>query len=218
MSTPYPLGANLYKDQRSRAFPHITTTTQLITRWWRHYGPILNQGDTGSCTGHGPTQLLNTAPWHRPRTTYLTDQDARTWYGDNTEIDTFAGTWPPDDTGSSLLAAMKTGQKYGKWKGYRWVFTGAQGVAEALQAGPVVMATTWLEQMFYPDANGVLNVSGNSAGGHCYFIHRYTVTTRRFSMINSWGPEWGLTGHAWFNWDDLDRLLEDDGECAQPIL
>jgi hypothetical protein len=215
--TPFSLGARMHKDEASRAYPHTAVAT-LRTVWWRHYGPILDQGNLGSCTGNAPAQLLNTGPWHKLRAPYLGEPDAVEWYAENTRTDPFSGEYPPEDTGSSLLAAMKVGVRHGRWSGYRWGFKGAQSVAEMLQSGPVVVATPWLGGMFYPMADGTLQVTGNEEGGHCYYFHRLNAVRRRFGMINSWGPDWGLTGHAWINWDDLDHLLLGlDGEAAQPV-
>jgi hypothetical protein len=125
MTTRFGLGARLHKDPRSRAYPHPVKTTAPQTVTWAHYGPVLDQGQVGSCTGNGPVQLLNSAPWHKPWTPYLDEHAARVWYGENTRNDPFPGEWLPDDTGSSLTAAMETGRRRGYWSRYSWVFTGS---------------------------------------------------------------------------------------------
>jgi hypothetical protein len=81
--------------------------------------------------------------------------------------------------------------------------------------GPVMVGTTWLEQMFYPDSRGRLTVAGQVAGGHEYLINGKSGSWLR--VMNSWGSTWGQDGMAWIKVADLARLLDDQGDATVPI-
>lgn len=234
MDTPFPLGAIEHKDPASRAYPVRTVFPDRPgTVEWPLYGPVLDQGrwwnpdlgeeiGLGSCTGNGRAQLLNTRPHHVARSRYWTEDDAVRWYAEATREDPFPGEYDPrtnwEDTGSSMLTVLRIMKRDGAISEYRHVFTGAVGLAEALQWGPVMMATPWRERMFAPDDHGRIVVGGEIAGWHCWVCNRYNAQSRRFGGLNSWGGGWGLRGRFWFTWDGADSLLlGDHGEASLPV-
>ena len=78
---------------------------------WKHHGPVLDQGQLGSCTANALCQALNTEP-NRWRTDPPLDETAAVGlYAVATTIDPFVGRWPLNDTGSSGLAVCKAAQK-----------------------------------------------------------------------------------------------------------
>jgi hypothetical protein len=206
------LGARLDgKDERSRAF-RAPLAEDIRTVQHKLYGPVLDQW-VGSCTGHSATQNLNCKPLHTPRETYYNDAVAMRIYSRATQIDPWAGQYPPDDTGSSCLAAAKATKEFGYISSYRWAF-GFDEMLRALMLQPVVVGTVWLNNMFQTDSKHFLDVSGGVAGGHAYLIVGYSRVFKYFTMLNSWGIGWGNRGRARIKADDMRRLIEDDGETV----
>jgi hypothetical protein len=207
-----PLGARLDgKDERSRAF-RAPLAAEIHTVRHTHYGPVLRQW-VGSCTGHSAAQNLNSKPLHQPRTPYKTDGHAMDIYKLATTLDPWSGQYPPEDTGSSVLAAAKAAQRLGYIGGYQWAF-GYNQLLAALMLQPVVVGTVWYDRMFNLGRYGFLNVSGSVAGGHAYLIIGYAAHDRYFTILNSWGVDWGRKGRARIKAADMRRLIKDDGEAV----
>jgi hypothetical protein len=205
------LGARLDgKDERSRAF-RAPLAAEIHTVQHKHFGPILNQW-VGSCTGHSATQNLNCRPLHIARKPYYNDSTAMRIYSRATQIDPWPGSYPPEDTGSSCLAAAKATKEFGFITAYRWAF-GYDQMLAALMLNPVVIGTTWYDNMFEPNTLGFLDVSGRVAGGHAYLVVGYSRVFKYFTILNSWG-NWGRKGKARIKADDMRRLIEDDGEAV----
>lgn len=70
--------------------------------------------------------------------------------------------------------------------------------------------------MNYAD-DGKVRVGGYLLGGHAIVAHGVSVTRRTVRLHNSWGPYWGINGEADISWDDLDRLLHEQGEACIPL-
>lgn len=206
------LGARLDgKDERSRNF-RAPLAEDIRTVMHKHYGPVLNQW-VGSCTGHESTQRLNCWPLHTAREQYYNDSVAMRIYSRATQIDPWAGEYPPDDTGSSVLAAAKAAKEFGYISGYRWCFGYDQMLAGLMQ-NPVGIGTNWYDNMFHPTRVGFLDVSGSLAGGHAYLVTGYSKVYKYFTILNSWSIAWGNKGRARIKADDMRRLIEDDGEAV----
>lgn len=206
------LGARLDgKDEQSRAF-RAPLAEEIHTVQHKHYGPVLNQW-VGSCTGHSAAQNLNCKPLHTAREVYYNDSDAMSIYSLATTLDPWPGQYPPEDTGSSCLAAAKATKEFGHISAYRWAF-GYNQMLAALMFNPVVIGTNWYDEMFHPTHVGFLNVSGPLAGGHAYLVVGYSKVYKYFTILNSWGIGWGRHGKARIKADDMRRLIEDDGEAV----
>lgn len=212
------LGRRVEHDPRSRGFP-ADRATRLRTVEHAHYGPVLDQGQLGSCTGNAMAQLLNCDPYVATRGgQLLTEADAVQLYSDATRLDPYDGEYPPADTGSSGLAAAKAARNRGLIHSYRHAF-GLTHTLYAIPLRPVIIGIPWLARMFDVRADGWLDVSGDVAGGHEVCLTGLDVDAAAVTVLNSWGDGWGMAGTAWLAWADLDRLLRDDGDCttATPI-
>lgn len=211
------LGRHVFHDSRSRRFDLAETAgSKLPTtpiRWHRR-GPIFDQGDLGCCTACAALGLMMTELFADGTVYTLTD--AHDFYSAETRLDGVPGTYPPDDTGSNGLAAMKVLRRRGQIKAYAHAFSPYTAVA-ALTRGPIAVGTLWLNSMFNP-VDGRIAVDRRSAiaGGHEYVIDGWDPSTLRVHMTNSWGESWGVDGGAEIDFSDLAWLLGQQGDAVQP--
>lgn len=220
-STPFPLGRIAQFDNRSRNFSFTPSIGGPKANVMHHvWGKRLNQGDTGSCTGNATVGARNTSPNHKPRDPIYDEMMARKVYALATTLDDIPGTWNEDgtgeDTGSSGLAAMKAGVKLGLLTSYQWCF-GLDHMLLSLNDRPVCVGTNWYEDMFNPDSSGLVKVGGSLAGGHEWEIRGQSLEHRVFFGVQSWGDKWGVHGLFTISFDDVNRLLNEDGDVKVPI-
>jgi C1A family cysteine protease len=214
MTTLFPLGRVVEHDPRSLSFP--APDGKVKSKTWRHYGPILDQGDVGSCTGNAAAQAMNTTPNHH-HGFLLTEADALDIYHWATVLDGYPGEYPPDDTGSSGLAAAKALKQRQSITRYEHAF-GLDHALAALMSGPVMLGTNWFDGMFNPDGKGYVTPDGAVAGGHEYLLVGVNLNGRSVTCLNSWGSSWGLKGKFHMTFDTLDALLSADGDATLPII
>lgn len=181
--------------------------------------PIMDQGDVGSCTGHaGTNALASDALWAAGQPAIEAHAGgphafAVGLYAQATQVDPWPGQYTPDDTGSDGLSVAKALQARGLISGYQHA-TSLEAALTALADRPVIVGTSWLNGMYDPDSTGKLSVTGTSAGGHEYALDELDVERQRVWIRNSWSDTWGVQGRAWMTWDDLAKLLADDGDCT----
>lgn len=218
------LGRLVEHDERSRAYRVPPSVAPLKSvRHWRH-APITDQGELGSCTCEALVSAMACTPAYEPimrryPRLVLDHHLAERLYRVATQVDAFPGAWPPDDTGSSGLAACKAAQRAGYVSGYRWGF-GLDDTLQALQNGPVMLGVRWFEGMDNPSADGEIRPTGALRGGHEVCLTGINADARRVWLDNSWGESWGVDGQAWLSWSDLADLLDQDGDAVQlvPVL
>lgn len=205
-------------DERSKAYSVRKmlgyADPNLIT--WRCLSH-LDQGQEGACVGFGWSHELSAQPMVIGG---VTDRSAHELYKLAQTMD----EWPGEDyEGTSVLAGAKAAQNQGHISGYAWAFS-LEELQQAVQHGPVVMGTSWLESMFYPLANGVLTVTGSVVGGHCWLIRGYrpkirlqrSVYRSGFFCRNSWGRGWGLGGDFYVLDNDMDELIKMGADMCIP--
>ncbi|MER5750598.1 hypothetical protein [Streptomyces sp. NPDC002088] len=222
------LGRHVEHDPRSLNFAHgVLPKTAIKSVDWTRRAPIFDQQSLGSCTGNAGAGLVGTDFLGRTGLTSVTingevlpvDEDfAVRVYSLATELDEFDGAYPPDDTGSSGLGAAKALKKLGLASSYTHAFSLA-ALKSALQTGPVMVGTIWLESMFEPTAAGNITVARDSAvaGGHEYVLSAYDAGARQFRADNSWGESWGVRGSAWIAEADMQWLLSQQGDVTVPV-
>lgn len=116
------LGRHLHFDERSRAFPlPLTKAAKIATRTWERTLAAFDQGEHGSCTGNGAVGVLCAAPYKQKGARY-TEAMARKVYSQATRDDFIVGVWPHQDTGTTVLGAMKALRDLGYAAGHHWCF------------------------------------------------------------------------------------------------
>ncbi|MEV6014767.1 hypothetical protein [Streptomyces sp. NPDC051997] len=228
MPAPHPLGRRVQHDPRSLDYAHgVLPQSAIKSVDWTRRAPIFNQGQRSSCTGNAGAGLLGTDFLGRTGLTSVTingevlpvDEDlAVRVYALATQLDEFDGAYPPDDTGSSGLGAAKALVKLGLAAKYTHAFS-MTALKSALQSGPVMVGTVWLNSMFTPTTVGTITVDRDSdvAGGHEYVISAYDAASDQFRIDNSWGEGWGVRGSAWIEAADLQWLLSQQGDVTVPV-
>jgi hypothetical protein len=216
-SYPYALGRIVEHDERSLQFSAARATKLVDVEHVRHAAPF-DQGQLGSCTGNAIAGALMTEPLWNSKWA-LTEKDAVTLYEKATTLDDAPGSYPPDDTGSSGLAACKAAKALGYITAYHHAF-GLQHALEALVLQPVITGITWYESMFTPTAAGECVISANSeiAGGHELELNKLVVKDQQVWFVNSWGSSWGVSGRGWFSFDTFERLLSEQGDVTVPVI
>jgi hypothetical protein len=221
------LGRHVQHDPRSLRYAHgVLPKTAIRSVDWTRRAPIFDQGDLGSCTGNAAAGLVGTDSQARAGLTSVTvgeevlpvDEDfAVRLYELATSLDEFDGQYPPTDTGSSGIGAAKALVKLGLATKYSHAFS-LTALQSALQSGPVMAGTVWLNSMFNTDRDGYVIVDRKSgeAGGHEYVISAYDAARQAYRLDNSWGTSWGMRGSAWYRQADLQWLLSQDGDVTVP--
>jgi hypothetical protein len=216
----FGLGRRVQHDDRSRGFPAAMGRVQ--SKVHRHDGPVLDQGQLGSCTGNAAAQALNFEVLRRPANRrLLTEDDAVSYYSWATHHDPVPGFYPPDDTGSSGLAVARALRHEGLVTSYRHAF-GLSHAIGALMHGPLIVGTDWYKGMFDPTPDGFVTPTGAIVGGHEWVLYGVDITTQTVRALNSWSSGWGiadadagLDGGTWrMTYATLSTLLADQGDAV----
>ena len=165
-------------------------------------GPIMDQGETQSCVGHGWTLFITSAP-------RLTSPgpDPYRIYHQAQKLDDTPGE-EPLYYGTSVRAGAKVMQQQNLIKGdYVWAEDVRVLWKFILTRGPVVLASDWYLGMNKVDKKGFVNVSGERNGGHCFLCYGVSSEDRAFVCANSWGKKWGLDGTFLLRYDDARQLF-----------
>ena len=204
-------------DERSRMFPIRTMVMEkpLRSYTWRCRA-WLNQGAEGACVGFGVSHELAARPSEVPD---LTDDYARrNIYWEAQKIDPWeGGAYPgasPFYEGTSVLAGVKIAKDLGWFDSYRWAFGLRDLQLGVGYNGPALMGLAWYEDMYYPDSKGYIHPTGKLAGGHCILCNAISVKLGRFTLHNSWGRHWGKEGECYITFDDMNKLLNQNGEAV----
>ncbi len=217
------LGRQVVHDPASRNYPlRAAPLTELPATAVRHriYGPRQTPRQRiGCCTGVDQMIKCNAAG-NRRTGIVLGMAEAERCYSRASQIDPWPGSWPPQDTGSSGLAACKAAQEQGLISGYEWLFAGARQVLAAVVGGNgapgrcVGVGTWWYDDMFRPDPTTLLvRPTGPRVGGHQWTITGWEPRYQALEALCWWGPEFGDRGRFRITLDHLDQLLAEDGDA-----
>lgn len=146
-------------------------------------------------------------------------------YEVTTIADEFEGAFPPNDTGSSVLAVMKIARTQGVIAGYQWATTPNEAATGIATLGSAEVGFNWYEGMDQADKYGVVVPSGQVRGGHAFQAIGRIWDTEEWVwlFVNSWGPTWpeipalGKPGYFAMREPDVFKLLEERGDFAIPL-
>jgi hypothetical protein len=220
------LGRHVEHDSRSKAYALsedlfgagvYTSATHTVN------APVLDQANVGACTGFGTEACVSTDPFYgaipttvaaRPTGDVDTDnQQGYSLYSSATHLDNIKGSWKPDDTGSSGLAAAKAAMKAGLIAGCQHALS-LDAALKGLGKLACITGVNWYEGFDNPDSSGRVKISGSVRGGHEFCVFAIDVANRLVGGRQSWGLGYGLDGVFWFSWDDWGRLLDEQGDAT----
>lgn len=208
------LGRLIEEDPRDANYPMLAAlparaSTRTYRYWWAN-GAWLNQGSTGTCVGHAWAHWIEDGPVVHEGTI-----DPYLIYREACKRD----DWPDNDNGdlqfgTSVRAAVKYLLETTRVTEYLWAWKLDTVVQALLTTGPLVIGSWWYDSMFTPNSDGLIRISGSRAGGHAYVLNGVNTTKRQVRMKNSWGKTWGKSGLAYIGFDDLERLMSEQGEVC----
>lgn len=214
-------------DERSRSFPIRGALTPQQTAEPRSYTwsckQYLDQRKQGACVAFAWEHELAARPVVVTYGTVETHEKlARERYWEMQRTDQWpGGSYPGADPvyeGTSVLAGAKVHTQLGTIREYRWAF-GIDDLALAIgYKGPAVLGVNWYTGMFDTDADGFIHVTGQVEGGHSILCNAFNAKRRIFRVHNSWNQSWGVGGDAYLSWDDMEKLLKNDGEACIPVV
>lgn len=206
------LGRQLVHDPRSKGFPSrvVVDKPSWVTRMIRIHDPQVNPRQCHlECTGCAKAMEFN-AVGNRVGGVTLDKDDAHKIYSLASQLDPWEGAWPPNDTGSSGLAAAKAAKKLGLGGEYRHLFGGADEVVQLIQMGRVVnIGVWWYGGMFHPTSTGIVMPTGKQVGGHQFLARGYHAPLDLVA-IRCW---WGKYRDVFLHREHLHKLLMDGGDA-----
>jgi hypothetical protein len=221
-------GRRVAIDPRDDLHPIRARIGQAVERrnitWALGHALTMDQGNTGTCVGHGLKALLMASPVKRGtptahptpyeiyRRAILLDE----WSDNDAE------EHAPDSAlqaGTSVRAGAKALQDLGLVSSYDWAHDVNPMIDFLCGHGPVVIGVNWYDTMEEPDAHGLIKIgpSASVVGGHCVCIVGWSQTHGRFQGVNSWGRSWGVDGRFSISAEDMERLIHEDGEICAPV-
>jgi hypothetical protein len=202
------LKRHVHHDSESRRYAFDTRGITIKSVRHQRHIPIFDQGDLGSCTGNAGVGCMGTGPFYgtvnNPKFAYA-EAGAVACYSAATKLDDAHGQYPPTDTGSDGLSVAKALQAAGEISGYQHTFT-LDDALKALQVVPLIVGTVWLANMFEPNTQGLISVTGAEQGGHEYVMDEYDDQRGWVGFQNSWGPGFGVGGR--FYMQAVSALME----------
>lgn len=172
--------------------------------WWE------NQLTTPECTGAALIHAMADGPVTHRGQNPIADRHAL--YLEIQAVDRAEGRYYGE--GATSLAMAKAAQRRG-WIGeYRWGYALADFLA-GIKVGPVLLGVNWYEGMDDPDRkHGIIRATGAIRGGHEIVANGVDLDDGIVRLKNSWGRAWGKRGHAYLPFEDLERLIAEDGDVC----
>src|SRR3990172_5922594 len=220
--TKFGLGRRHAPDPRDNAFmirefaaPVKAAVPVRQTRYWNASGWWGDQNGFQSCVGFAWTAWVEDGPiTHKPKGAKTPPlYDPAFLYAEAQKVDEWEGA-EPAYFGTSVRAGAKVLKTLGLISEYRWTWDVNDVIDALLYIGPVVVWTNFYESMLTPDENGLWGIAGPVIGGHAYVLNGISQPKNLIRIKNSWSRGWGKNGFAYIMPHDLQRLLNEQGECC----
>jgi hypothetical protein len=201
-------------DERSREYPirELLQAKKPRSYTWQ-CNSWLDQGQEGACVGFAWAHELAARPSAQKG---IFNDTALAIYKQAKKLDQWIGE---NYNGTSIIAGIRAVQQFfpAAITEYRWGFGLNDLILTLGYHGPVVLGINWYQDMYRPDSSGFIRVSGGIAGGHAILARGVNIKHKRIVLHNSWGQDWGINGDCYVTFDDMDRLLHEDGEACVPV-
>lgn len=207
------------------AHPLAQAVVSRKSKTWSMFAPVLDQGQTGTCVGHGWRHRLTASP-------VVVKPNVPPSAFDIYDAAILLDEWPENDhdtarqDGTSVRAGAKALQARGLLSEYRWAtdvdtaanWVGGVDAGGHWVGGPVVIGVNFYQSMFNLDSEGYMRITPGSAlaGGHCMLLIGWNEQRGRFRGLNSWGGSWGQAGRFWLAGETAARLFSENGEVCTP--
>lgn len=167
---------------------------------------VCDQRATPQCVGYTWHHLLACAPnaWNvSAGGIYYLAQRCDEWAGEKYE-------------GTSNLGAAQAMKAAGVIDGYYWIQSADLLANALLTRGPVALGMRWRAHMARPDSAGYIVPAGEELGGHAMLVVGYDARGQRpyFTLLNSWGTDWGDNGRCRVWVEHMSAILADDGDAV----
>lgn len=197
------------KDWNLRGFISKGVSLKIIKESnWEFPSESLDQGDSPHCTGFSLADFGINLPINTP----YTNEDGHRFYYECKKID----NEPNEENGSSIRSVAKVLKNQGKIEAYAFAPDMATIKWWLLNKGSMIAGTIWTENMFTPNENNILNIDGDTAGGHAYLLNEWRIDNY-IGIQNSWGSQWGKNGKAYISADNFEKLFIHSGECLAAV-
>ena len=218
-----------YRDHDHLMRMHLGASSITVLpnqKTWAISSKHLDQGNTGTCVGHGWMNFLRCAPiqtsstkmdqWDIYRAAVLLDP----WKDNDAEA-----SLPDGDeglaSGTTVRAGAKAVMNFHQLSSYAWCFDLSTMIEWVLTKGPVVVGFNWYDSMFEPGPDGFARIKPGAriAGGHCFMVRGAKVNAGQARCVTSWGNDWNkpMGGDFYMSFEDLERLIHENGEVCTAI-
>lgn len=167
-----------------------------------------DQGMSPSCTAFALSHAMVDGPVTHPGENPIADP--LTIYREIQVVDREEGRFYSE--GATSLAMAKAAMRR-KWIGeYRWGYSLAEFIA-AIKISPVLLGVNWYSGCDSPGGkDAIIRVKGFIRGGHEIECNGADFSHGLARLKQSWGRSWGNHGHAMLPFEDLERLINEDGD------
>lgn len=177
----------------------------------------LNQGGTPHCVGFASAGFWSAAQVDAPCKPDITNEVGHDIYYRCKVKDGEPGA----ENGSYVRSGLAVLKDLGVIDAYSPNATFAEANDWVQRYGPVIIGIPWRQDMFNPDANGVIHSTGAVAGGHAILWMGDRQGPADNALYNSWfkpdGTPWGDNSRCYISDQELQPLIDYQGSAGMGV-